>query len=211
MRIPKGPATDVLVVSQVLLWLGLLLTGRQNWAMVELGFIPGLIGAAFTSGDIGAILDAAVGRPIAAAFVHVAFFQMLLNMMLLLFTGRFVEGAMGSRSFLILYGVSLLAAALAEFLVAPSSLGVSVGASGALSGVFAAYMLIFARIGGKPWGPIPAKWARRLTLLALWLFITLALGLTGGGVDSTVFARIGGFVAGLMLTETLLKRRFQQR
>ena len=211
MRIPKGPATDVLVVSQVLLWLGLLLTGRQNWALIELGFIPGLIGAAFANGDFGAILDAAIARPIAAAFIHVTFFQMLLNAMLLLFTGRFVEGALGTRSSLILYGVSLAAAALAEFLVSPNAVGVSVGASGALSGVFAAYLLIYAKIGGKPWGPIPAKWARRLTLLALWLFITLALGLTGGAIDSTVFARIGGFVAGLMLTETLLKRRFQQR
>ncbi len=213
MQIPKGPATDVLVVTQFLLWLGLVLAGRQDWALTHLGFVPGLIGAAFESGNVGAMVEAALARPIAAAFLHAGFLHMLFNALFLLFVGRFVEGAMGTRSFLILYGASLLTAAFADYVADPSSMTISVGSSGAISGVIAAYMLIYARIGGKPWGPIPAKWSRRLALLAIWLFITLALGMTsnGGGTMTTVWARIGGFIAGLLLTETLLKSGIQQR
>lgn len=212
MRIPRGPVTDFLLVSNVLVYVVLWVLGRDYIAFERLGFVPALVSGAIESGDPIMLLDAALLRPLASAFVHNGLFHLLFNMMILLLTGRFVEGAMGGRGFIILYVVGAYAAALAQFVIDPKDISTTIGASGAGAAVIAAYFLLYAKGRAKPIGPLNAYWSRRLQLLALWAFINLALfyvtGSTGG---VAIFAHMGGFIAGLFLTQPLLNRRMKQR
>ncbi len=212
MRILRGPVTDALIVSNLAIFALLWVLKIDASAVFRFGFIPAYVGAAVQSADIVMLLDAAVLRPITAAFLHGGLYHVGLNMLLLLITGRNVEGVLRGGLFAVLYGVSALAAAFAHYIADPGSMSPMIGASGAGSGVIAAYMLIYANKGAKPWRGIPAPWVRRGQLLALWLFINLALEfLSGGRSGIAVYAHIGGFVAGLLLTKPLLEHRFKQR
>jgi membrane associated rhomboid family serine protease len=212
MAIPRGPVTDFLVVSNLLIWAALWVTGFDDVAIAHLGFVPALVGRAFASADILAIADALILRPIGSAFIHGGFTHVAFNMMILLFTGRFVEGRIGGRGMAILLLVGAYAAALAQFLADPSDIGTIIGASGASAAVFAAYMLFYSRPWATAMGPISPYWVRRLQLLALWAFINFALYfLTGSTGGIAIFAHMGGFVAGLFFATPLQNQRAVQR
>lgn len=210
MRIPRGPLTDFLVLANCLIWLALTLLGLNERAAIEGGFIP-----ARMSSDLSGMLGheffvPALLTPFSAAFLHANFFHLLVNMLLLLFTGRFVEMALGRQQMAVLYVAGIIGAALGEYLPAPESFSPMVGASGPGSAVIAAYMLLFAQTAPKAWGPIPASIARPLSLLLLWTIINLAMTfmLFDSGVRIAVGAHIGGFIAGLLLVRPLLRWRY---
>lgn len=212
MRIPRGPVTDFLVISFVLVFVALWVLGRDQAAFERLGFASALVSEAVELGDPLAILDAFLVRPITSAFVHTGFLDLAFSMMILLLTGRFVEGAMGGRGLIILFVAGAYAAALAQFVIDPHDLTISVGASNAGAAIIAAYFLLYAKVRTKPIGPLNAYWSRRLQLLALWAFINLALFfVTGSAGGVAIFAQMGGFVAGLILTQPLLNRGVKQR
>ena len=86
-----------------------------------------------------------------------------------------------------------------------------VGASGAISAILGAYALLFARNKVDPVGPIPGHVVRIIWLTLAWIGIQLMIGLaTSGNLQGiAIFAHIGGFVAGLVLTRPLLEWRFR--
>jgi membrane associated rhomboid family serine protease len=131
--------------------------------------------------------------------------------------GDNVEDRLGHGRFLVFYLASGVAAALAQTAVSPTSRIPMVGASGAVSGVLAAYLLLFPHasiLTVMTFGffirmvRVPA-----LVVLGLWIVVQVVSGaLTytvpasqgGGGV--AWFAHIGGFVAGLILLFLLRPR-----
>jgi rhomboid family protein len=146
-------------------------------------------------------------------FVHAGFFHFAGNMLYLWIFGNNVEDSMGKLRFLIFYLLSGLGAAMAQILVNPVSRIPMVGASGAISGVLGAYLLLFPQARVLTLIPlglftqiaeIPA-----LIVLGFWIVVQLFNGLLtfnfeGGGV--AVFAHIGGFGVGMLLVG-LFKRR----
>jgi membrane associated rhomboid family serine protease len=146
-------------------------------------------------------------------FVHAGFFHFAGNMLYLWIFGNNVEDSTGKVRFLVFYLLSGLGAALAQVAVNPASRIPMVGASGAVSGVLGAYLLLFphARVLTLiPLGlftqvtEIPA-----LIVLGFWIVVQLVNGFLtfnfqGGGV--AWFAHIGGFAAGMLLI-ALFKRR----
>lgn len=146
-------------------------------------------------------------------FVHAGFFHFAGNMLYLWIFGNNVEDSMGRFRYAVFYLLSGLGAAFAQILVNPVSRIPMVGASGAISGVLGAYLLLFpqARVLTLiPFGlftqvaEIPA-----LIVLGFWIVVQLFNGLLtfnfeGGGV--AVFAHIGGFAVGMLLVG-LFKRR----
>ncbi|HYL82187.1 MAG TPA: rhomboid family intramembrane serine protease, partial [Candidatus Acidoferrum sp.] len=94
-------------------------------------------------------------------FVHAGFFHFAGNMLYLSIFGNNVEDSMGRFRFVIFYLLSGLGAAFAQILVNPASRIPMVGASGAISGVLGAYLLLFPQ-------------ARVLTLIPLGLFTQIA-------------------------------------
>ncbi|MBP2670259.1 MAG: putative peptidase, (Rhomboid) family [candidate division NC10 bacterium] len=94
-------------------------------------------------------------------FVHAGFFHFAGNMLYLWIFGNNVEDAMGKVRFVGFYLLCGLAAAYAQILTGPAARIPMVGASGAVSGVLGAYLLLFPH-------------ARVLTLVPLGFFIHMA-------------------------------------
>ncbi|MFN3372424.1 MAG: rhomboid family intramembrane serine protease [Chloroflexus sp.] len=154
-------------------------------------------------------------------FMHGGWFHLFSNMLALYIFGDNVEDSMGSQRYLIFYLICGVAAALTHVFFNPASPIPTVGASGALSGVLAAYLLFYpsARvitlvpIFFLPWLiEIPA-----VVYLGLWFISQLANGVFSILIDVQAmggvawWAHIGGFVAGLALAPLFRQRRYVRR
>jgi len=142
-------------------------------------------------------------------FMHGNLLHLLSNMLYLWIFGDNVEDALGHGRFLFFYGLSGMAAAIGHTLVQPTSRVPMVGASGAVSGVLGAYLLLFpgatvlTLIAFFPFYRmirIPA-----VIVLGFWIVLQVVSGYVavalGRGETGGVawFAHIGGFVAGMLL------------
>ena len=148
-------------------------------------------------------------------FLHGGLLHLGGNMLYLWIFGDNVEDILGHVRFMVLYLVSGAAAAVAQTLVNPSSRIPMVGASGAVSGVLGAYLLLFPYatvltlvIFGFFWRFIrlPA-----VVVLGLWIvfqFLSgyLSLGAAGAEGGVAFFAHIGGFFVGVALLFVLRPR-----
>jgi membrane associated rhomboid family serine protease len=153
-------------------------------------------------------------------FVHGGLFHVGSNMLYLWIFGDNVEDTLGRGRFLLLYFGSGVAAVLAQTMVNPASSVPMIGASGAISGVLGAYLVLFPHAGVLTliiFGffirivRIPA-----VIVLGFWIVVQVLNGLViysasshgreaQGGV--AWFAHVGGFVAGLGLLFLLRRRR----
>ncbi len=124
--------------------------------------------------------------------------------------GRAIEDVMGPMRFLGFYLLCGLAASAAQIIVSPASPIPTVGASGAISGVMGAYLLLFPRVRVHMffWFIIFFKVFRIPAWLVLlyWFGIQVLSGLpelnAGGGEPTggvAVWAHVGGFLTGLLL------------
>jgi membrane associated rhomboid family serine protease len=145
-------------------------------------------------------------------FLHGGFLHLAGNMLYLWIFGNNVEDAMGHGRFLVFYLICGAAAALGQILQDPASQVPMIGASGAISGVLGAYLLLYPHARVLVLLPlgffaylvrIPAGW-----VLGLWFALQLLSSVLtsdhGGGV--AWFAHIGGFIAGLLLISVFKKR-----
>ncbi len=148
-------------------------------------------------------------------FVHAGLFHVGGNMLYLWIFGDGVEDAMGKGRFLLFYLTCGVVAAAAQYAGDPRSPVPMVGASGAVSGVLGAYLVLYPR--ARVWtlvflGPFFWRIVRipALALLGLWIVVQLLNSLITfanpqqGGV--AVLAHVGGFAAGLALVG-LFRRR----
>ncbi|MBV9395303.1 MAG: rhomboid family intramembrane serine protease [Methylobacteriaceae bacterium] len=172
-----------------------------------LGAIPAvLFGRAILSPDL-ALVPASVTL-ITGMFVHANIGHIFGNMLFLWVFGDNVEDAMGSLRYLVFYLACGIIAALTFSAMVPSGQSPLIGASGAISGVATAYLLLYpkARIWGFlfiPWLPlhIPATW-----FVGIWIFFQILSALLSEGSDIGWWAHLGGIGAGCLLVG-LFKRR----
>ena len=141
-------------------------------------------------------------------FLHAGLMHLIGNMLFLWVFGDNVEDSLGHARFLAFYLVCGLVAALAHTLADPSSQVPTIGASGAVSGVLGAYLLLHpkARVLVPIWiipVYLPAFW-----LLIFWFVyqIVFAAMTETGGAGVAWWAHIGGFLAGLALVVPLRRR-----
>ncbi len=157
--------------------------------------------------------------PVISQFLHGSWGHILGNSLYLWVFGNNVEDSMGRGRFLMFYLLTGVVAAGTHILVEPASPLPTVGASGAISGVMGAYLLLYPRVHVRTFFPpiflfrVPA-WA----VLLLWFGSQLLTGLpqlsmlrpeVSGGV--AVWAHIGGFVAGVALARAFANREFVRR
>ena len=128
------------------------------------------------------------------------------NMLYLWIFGNNIEDAMGHGRFVLFYLLTGVAASMAHFFTDLGSEIPTIGASGAISGVLGAYILLYPRAQVLVLiflgffirvMYVPAGLALGFYFLLQLLQGTLTFGQAGGGV--AWFAHIGGFVAGLLL------------
>jgi len=172
----------------------------------QYGAIPAAI-----FGHEEALPDDAVVVPITltlltSMFLHAGWMHLIGNMLYLWIFGNNIEDVMGHVKFVIFYVVCGIFAAMSHAVTDPSSALPMVGASGAISGVLGAYLLLFPRaqvLVVIPLGIfmrtmyVPAGF-----VLGFWFVLQLlsggiSMGQGGGGV--AWFAHVGGFVAGMAL------------
>jgi len=137
---------------------------------------------------------------LSCAFLHGGLMHLGTNMLGVWMFGRDVEGALGSSRFAQLYGASVLTASLAQLAFASffaSEPVPTVGASGGLFGLLAAYAWLFPRrkvLLLIPPIPLPAP-----VFVCLYAAVELYSGVTGSFAGVAHFAHLGGLVGGLAL------------
>ena len=158
--------------------------------------------------------------PLTSMFLHGSWMHLIFNMLYFWVFGNNIEDSMGSARFLVFYLVCGLAASAAHILVDPGSPVPTVGASGAISGVMGAYLVLYPSIRVRMF--IPPFFVIRIRawlVLLWWIFGQILSGLpelmrmrpeVSSGV--AFWAHVGGFVAGLILVKlfenrTLVARR----
>jgi len=137
-------------------------------------------------------------------FMHGGLLHLGGNMLYLWIFGNNVEDYLGRIRFIIFYLICGLAAAAAHLVFNPDSLIPTVGASGAISGILAAYLLLYPLARVYVLIPIfffitTARIPAAFMILFWFVFQALATMTappTGGGV--AYWAHIGGFAAGLV-------------
>jgi membrane associated rhomboid family serine protease len=148
-------------------------------------------------------------------FLHGGWLHLIGNMLYLWIFGNNIEDSMGHLRFIVFYLLTGLVAAAAHLAFNPASTVPTIGASGAVSGVLGAYLVLFphARIETL----ITFGWFIRIVLLPAWVLLIFWIGLQflsqvlepvdpmAGGVAYA--AHIGGFVAGLALIPLFRKYR----
>jgi membrane associated rhomboid family serine protease len=147
-----------------------------------------------------------------AMFLHGGLLHLGGNMLFLWIFGNNIEEAMGHVKFTLFYFASGIAAALAMALIDVSSETPMVGASGAISGVLGAYMLLYPRARVHVIVPLGIifypLWVRAIWVVGIWFLIQLiSAAFTDPAQPGTAFwAHVGGFAAGIVLTPLLKSR-----
>jgi membrane associated rhomboid family serine protease len=205
--------TVALIVLCVLVFLWQLSLGVQGFEIAVYRF--GLVPSAWLGGR--PLPEAMAPLPptitvLTSMFLHGGIMHLASNMLYLWIFGNNVEDAMGHTRFIAFYLLCGAAAAAAQAIPNPQSTVPMIGASGAISGVLGAYLLLYphARVlVGIPIGfyfhtvYLKAGW-----VLGFWLVLQLINSALADPAKGGVAwgAHIGGFVAGVALIP-LFKRR----
>lgn len=182
----------------------------QAYAL-SFGFIPAVFFGQAELPD-GLVRIPSIATMITSMFSHGGLMHLIGNMWFLWLYGDNVEDAMGRSRYLLFYLICGGAGSLAHAVLDPTSVIPLVGASGAISGVIAAYLLIWPRANVRVFywffifiGTINVP---VFVVLGLWiveqLFALPAAIQAQGGI--AIVAHLGGFGAGLVLT-VFFKRR----
>lgn len=149
-------------------------------------------------------------------FLHDGWLHILGNMLFLWIFGNNVEDVMGHTAFLVFYLVCGLFGNLAHVAVYPNSFNPLLGASGAISGILGAYLVLYPRAWVWTWVflfilPVPA-----FVVIGFWILLQFVQGVTSvgsGAVGTAFFAHLGGAAMGLIITGVfypVLRRRREE-
>lgn len=180
-------------------------------SVCELGLIPGELLHRIPAGTaipLGPGASCVVGygatwlTPLSSMFLHGSWFHLIGNMWFLWLFGNNIEDSMGRTRFVLFYLLSGLGAAATQTLLSPSSAVPMVGASGAISGVMGAYVILYPTVQVHMLVVLVVFITRIVVpaylMLGYWFLLqlvqgTATLGSTGG---VAFWAHVGGFIAG---------------
>lgn len=180
--------------------------------LFQFGAIPSVIvGGAALPAHVGAVPPFV--SIFTSMFLHGSILHLAGNMLYLWIFGNNIEEALGRFRFIVFYLLCGFAAAMVHILSNVDSTIPTIGASGAISGVLGAYLMLYPRAQVLTLVPfffflqlvyIPAG-----IVLSLWFLLQLAYGSLGpGGAGGGVawWAHVGGFVAGMIFVGFFKKR-----
>jgi membrane associated rhomboid family serine protease len=191
-RLPWATWTLIGINAVVFLWSDGSIS--PDALLAKYGAVPGQIAHPFANG----------WRPefglVTSMFLHAGWAHILGNMVYLWVFGDDIEEALGPWRFLLFYFAAGIAAALAFVAVNPSSTVPLVGASGAIAGVLAAYVML------RPCAKVTVFVLRVfIRVRAVWVIAgwgvlqIVSMGLAGQDDDVAYMAHVGGFAAGALL------------
>jgi membrane associated rhomboid family serine protease len=225
--------TYLIIATNVFVWFyfqGAGMNEAQLAASVcNLGLVPGelthiaRIGTAIPLGDgMACVVDREpinIFTPLISMFLHGSWMHLIGNMLYFWVFGNNIEDSMGSGRFAVFYVLCGLGAAGAHILVSPGSPVPTVGASGAISGVMGAYLILYPRIRVRMFFPPFFIFHVRAWLVLIWWFGTQLLSAlpelnsmrpeVSSGI--AFWAHVGGFVTGLLLVKIFENPRLVAR
>jgi membrane associated rhomboid family serine protease len=154
--------------------------------------------------------------PVTSMFLHGGWFHLIGNMWFLWLFGNNVEDSMGRLRYLVFYLLCGVAAAATQTAVSPASIVPMVGASGAISGVMGAYVILYPRVRVHMLVVLFVFITRiavpAYLMLGYWFLIQLIGGSAAQGEGGVAFwAHVGGFVAGALLISMFKDRKLVQQ
>lgn len=218
--------TILIIVANVLVWLLVQGGGAPDAFLNSLcayGTIPGEITGSVLPGETVSLGDAGctIGglgawTVLTSMFMHGGWMHLIGNMWFLWVFGNNIEDSMGHFRYIIFYLLCGALASVAHIMFAPGSTIPTVGASGAISGIMGAYMVLYPKVRVHTLiflivyiRVIPLT---ALTVLGLWFALQLFSGIVqGGGIGSggggvAFWAHIGGFIAGVVLIKLFARK-----
>jgi membrane associated rhomboid family serine protease len=205
--IPVVTILTILACMAVYLWQISLPPQLKQTAITLLGFMPALLfGSASIEGDPWV---SPAGSIFTAMFLHGGFFHLAGNMLYLWIFGDNVEDRMGPGRFIAFYLICGAIAALAQALPDTRSTVPMIGASGAVSGVLGAYVVLYPRANVLVAMPFLLARVPALIVLGVWFAGQLASSmLAQPGAGGVAFAaHIGGFIGGAVLIRWFVRDR----
>ena len=185
----------------------LLLAGLAARAALVAGFVPFLVLNAPPEGLAGLLFPVWI-TPLSSTLVHDNFLQLVINLVILVISGRLIERPLGRWGVIALFVLGAYGAAAAEWAAGPGMPIPITGASGATSALLGASAILFSRMQVRAIGPLSKRLVEALWLGAAWTVLqalpALAYGLTLMGVLQQIAGNVAGFVIGMILARPLL-------
>ncbi len=214
---PRLTISFIAICCAVFIWQFVQPPSAQSMIVNQLGVIPAVLLNNLNIDQTQTWIPPSL-TVLSSMFLHGGWMHLIGNMLYLWVFGNNIEDAMGHTKFVVFYLLCGIAAVFAQAIPDPNSVIPMVGASGAISGILGAYLLLYPRAKVLVGIPIfiylhtmrlPAIW-----VLGAWfglqLFSTIATaGSEGGGV--AFGAHIGGFLAGMALIPIFKNPQFKIR
>ena len=213
--------TFALIVANVAVWVLVQGAGSGQLflqSLCEYGAIPAEVTGSIPEGSTVSLGPGATcrvgglgaGSVLTSMFMHGGWGHLIGNMWFLWVFGNNIEDSMGHLRYLVFYLLTGVLAAGAHIVTDPGSTIPTVGASGAISGIMGAYIVLYPKVRVLTWIIIRVVALPAWVLLAYWFFLQVmgsraAAAGQGGGV--AFWAHIGGFVAGVLLVKLFEKRK----
>lgn len=209
--------TIVLIALNVAAWVlvqGMGSDPALTRSVCELGLIPGDLLGRIPEGTtlpLGPGANCVLGSnpawytPLTSMFLHGGWLHLIGNMWFLWLFGNNIEDSMGKFRYLAFYLMSGLVAAATQTFVNPSSAVPMVGASGAISGVMGAYIVLYPRVRVHMLVVLGIFITRIVVpaylMLGYWFLLQILSGLPAMDAEGGVafWAHAGGFIAGALL------------
>jgi membrane associated rhomboid family serine protease len=193
VRRPRS-ASAVPIVTRALIVVNVIVFLAETATGVKLGGCSGSCGTVWNHGVLyGPLihLNHEYWRIVTGGFLHDGILHIAVNMLSLYFVGSVLEPAVGSVNFAAIYFVSLLAGSFGALLFQP--LVPTVGASGAIFGIFGALIVVAYHRGIPIWQ----------SGLGMVLVINLVFSFTFSGIS--IGGHLGGLIAGLICGEIVVQ------
>lgn len=127
-------------------------------------------------------------RLLTYGFVHANLWHILVNSIALFQAGDFVEYVYGSRRYAVIYVVALLGGGLAAYMATVGTASLTLGASGAIMGIFGAMAVLAFRL--------PPLRKELLRAAVVPVILTLGIGFFTPGISNA--AHLGGLLSGII-------------
>jgi membrane associated rhomboid family serine protease len=211
----ENPTEIVPVVTVILIALNV-----AAWLFIEgAGQAEALQASVMTFGSVPCALTGACPPQglgwlsiVTSMFIHGSWEHLLGNMLFFWVFGNNIEDSMGHLRFIFFYLICGIIASLANTFVMPESMLPTVGASGAISGIMGAYVVLYPRVKVRTWfPPIFFFNVSAAFMLGYWFLTQLVLGALTYAPQQTevggvaVWAHVGGFLAGVLLIRVFRK------
>ncbi|HEX8243141.1 MAG TPA: rhomboid family intramembrane serine protease [Longimicrobium sp.] len=204
--------TVALIVANLAAWLLLQGAGMDLRALQESVLVWGAKPCELT-GAVPCRSASGLGwtELVTSMFMHGGWEHILGNMLFLWVFGNNIEDSMGHTRFIVFYLICGVAAGLAHVALSPASEMPAVGASGAISGIMGAYVVLYPQARVQTWlPPLFIFHVRAWFFLIYWFVLQLFTGFGSLGTGETggvaVWAHVGGFVAGVVLIKVFQNR-----